>query len=207
MQPQGCKYTLYCYLSPMGRCLSLLLSSETSNIHVAEPVTTERSGRRGRPRKDINIDLLREIANPKRRIPLTKMAKKLGVHRHTLRSKLKENNMDTAFSTISNNDLDGLIKSYRESHSECGQQYIIGFLRQQGLRVQTSRVRASLARIDRLGQTLRRQKMEKTKRRQYQVPRPNALWHIDGHHKLILWGIVIHGVVDGYSRTVCFQFP
>ncbi|KAF8800932.1 hypothetical protein BYT27DRAFT_7035561, partial [Phlegmacium glaucopus] len=37
-------------------------------------------------------------------------------------------------------------------------------------------------------------------REQYQVPRPNALWHIDGHHKLIAWGIVIHGVADGYSR-------
>ncbi|KAE9382610.1 hypothetical protein BT96DRAFT_778281, partial [Gymnopus androsaceus JB14] len=34
------------------------------------------------------------------------------------------------------------------------------------------------------------------------VSRPNALWHIDGHHKLIMWGFVIHGVVDGYSRIV-----
>lgn len=134
------------------------------------------------------------------------MAKKLGVHRNTLRARLKENNIDMTFSAISDPDLDDLIKSYRQSHPECGQQYIIGFLHQQGLRVQTGRVRASLARIDQLGQTLQHQKMEKTKRRQYKVPRPNALWHIDGHHKLILWGIVIHGVVDGYSRTVCFQF-
>ncbi|KAI5982901.1 hypothetical protein EDC04DRAFT_2616344 [Pisolithus marmoratus] len=31
--------------------------------------------------------------------------------------------------------------------------------------------------------------------------RPNALWHMDGHHKLIRWGIVIHGIVDGYCHT------
>ncbi|KAF8198607.1 hypothetical protein BJ912DRAFT_845473, partial [Pholiota molesta] len=39
----------------------------------------------------------------------------------------------------------------------------------------------------------------------YNVACPNALWHINGHHKLILWGIVIHGCVDGYSRTVCIS--
>ena len=29
---------------------------------------------------------------------------------------------------------------------------------------------------------------------------PNALWHIDGHHKLIRWNMVVHGGIDGYSR-------
>ena len=38
------------------------------------------------------------------------------------------------------------------------------------------------------------------RRREYQVPYPNSLWHIDGYHKLIRWRIVIHGGVDGYSR-------
>ncbi|KAG1743404.1 hypothetical protein EDB19DRAFT_1616172, partial [Suillus lakei] len=33
--------------------------------------------------------------------------------------------------------------------------------------------------------------------RQYKVSQPNALWHMDGHHKLIHWGIVIHGIIDG----------
>ncbi|KAE8237514.1 hypothetical protein A4X03_0g9094, partial [Tilletia caries] len=31
------------------------------------------------------------------------------------------------------------------------------------------------------------------------------LWHIDGHHKLIKYKIVIHGGVDGKSRTVTFM--
>ncbi|KAK7020914.1 hypothetical protein R3P38DRAFT_3197407 [Favolaschia claudopus] len=34
------------------------------------------------------------------------------------------------------------------------------------------------------------------------VPRSIHLWHCDGHHKLILWGFVIHGFVDGYCRTI-----
>lgn len=36
----------------------------------------------------------------------------------------------------------------------------------------------------------------------YRVKRSNALWHIDGHHKLIRWGFVVHGIIDGYCRTI-----
>lgn len=60
----------------------------------------------------------------------------------------------------------------------------------------------SLYRMDRLGQTLRNQDV--IKRRKYKVPRPNYLWHMDGHHKLIRWGIVIHGIIDGCCRTVSY---
>ncbi|KAG2157731.1 uncharacterized protein EDB93DRAFT_1078407, partial [Suillus bovinus] len=31
----------------------------------------------------------------------------------------------------------------------------------------------------------------------YHIRWPNALWHLDGHHKVIQWGIVIHGFIDG----------
>ncbi|KAL4066834.1 hypothetical protein J3A83DRAFT_4039430, partial [Scleroderma citrinum] len=53
----------------------------------------------------------------------------------------------------------------------------------------------SVHRIDCLGQALR-DRCVKT-RQKYHVKWPNALWHIDGHHKLIRWGIVIHGFIDG----------
>jgi hypothetical protein len=47
-------------------------------------------------------------------------------------------------------------------------------------------------------------------RRSYHVSRPNAVWHCDGYHKLIKYGVVIHGFIDGYSRlasatTLAFQ--
>lgn len=41
-------------------------------------------------------------------------------------------------------------------------------------------------------------------RRTYQVPWPNSLWHIDGHHSLIRWKFVIHGCIDGFSRRIMF---
>ena len=40
--------------------------------------------------------------------------------------------------------------------------------------------------------------------RSYWVSGPNALWHIDGHHELIRWRFVIHGGIDGYSRTITY---
>lgn len=40
--------------------------------------------------------------------------------------------------------------------------------------------------------------------RKYNVPGPNALWHIDGNHSLIRWRFVLHGVVDGYSHMVMY---
>ena len=42
-------------------------------------------------------------------------------------------------------------------------------------------------------------------RRIYRVPWINSLWHMDGHHKLISWKIVIHGCIDGYSRMITFM--
>ena len=150
----------------------------------------------------MNADLLKEAMNPTRKISQALLAKKLGVHRNTLREKLKENSIDTSFSDISDDDLDQIVRVYRDSHPNSGMSYLRGHVKSQGLLVQRWRLRKSIQRVDRLGQTLRRRAVAKKTRTQYHVSRLNALWHIDGHHKLILWGIVIHGVVDGYSRKV-----
>lgn len=36
------------------------------------------------------------------------------------------------------------------------------------------------------------------------MPHPNYIWHIDGTHKMIRWRLVIHGGIDGFSRTVVY---
>ena len=41
-------------------------------------------------------------------------------------------------------------------------------------------------------------------RRVYYAPQPNSGWHLDGHHSLIRWGLVIHGCIDGFSRKFMF---
>jgi hypothetical protein len=45
-------------------------------------------------------------------------------------------------------------------------------------------------------------KQHKLKRRVYQNPGPNAVWHADGYDKLKPYGFAIHGCIDGWSRKV-----
>lgn len=41
-------------------------------------------------------------------------------------------------------------------------------------------------------------------RRKYLVPCPNALWHLNGNHKLIHCRMVVHCCVDGYSCLIVY---
>ena len=116
---------------------------------------------------------------------------------------MQEMDIDHGYDDISDEDLDALVQQYLQENPGGGRAYIIGRLRAaHSLRIQRHRVIKSMERVDRLGVGMQERVGAKKKRTQYKVPRPNSLWHIDGHHKLIAWGIVIHGVVDGYSRKV-----
>jgi hypothetical protein len=115
---------------------------------------------------------------------------------------LRENGLDFKYSDIGDEELDKIIQAYRETHSSSGVNYVISHLRTRQIRVQRQRVIDSIHRTDGIGGVLRTTKQKHLSRRVYHVKRPHALWHIDGHHKLILWGIVIHGMIDGFSRVV-----
>lgn len=175
-------------------------SRETFNISYVQPIEIVHNHLPGRPRKRPNPTLLQAAMAPGRHISVTKLARLLGIHRHTLCSYLQEYKIDYGHTLISDSDLDQLIKHFRALKPQSGIRYLLGSLRRHGLRIQHNRIAASLHRVDPLGHVLRRHTT--IRRRQYHVPRPNAMWHIDGHHKLIHWGIVIHGIVDGYCRTV-----
>ncbi|KAJ3858764.1 hypothetical protein EV359DRAFT_26509, partial [Lentinula novae-zelandiae] len=65
-----------------------------------------------------------------------KLASCLGIHRRTLRTRLKENGIDYRFCPITNQDLDKLIKCFKETNPASGLGYVMGFLRQKGYRLQ-----------------------------------------------------------------------
>lgn len=159
------------------------------------------TGQRGRLCKAIDGAYLHAAFMPQQKISVSRLARLIGVHRHTLRKYLRLYNVDYSFSNLPDEDLDRIVRAYREHKPESGMHYLIGFLRRQGLRIQRARVMHSINWVDALGQVLRHQTT--IRRRKYKVTRPNSLWHIDGHHKLIRWSIVIHGGADGYDRTVC----
>ena len=68
--------------------------------------------------------------------------------------------------------------------------------------MQRRRLCESIRRVDPIASSIRWQQL--LKRRVYNVPGPNALWHIDGNHSLIRWRFVIHGAIDGYSRLITY---
>lgn len=104
------------------------------------------------------------------------------------------------FHAMDDHQLDQIIRTIKGTRPQVGVRYLVGHLRARGLRIQIHRVVRSLRRVDPVGFVLRRRMA--IKRRQYRVKRPNSVWHLDGHHKLIAWGVVIHGMIDGYSRLV-----
>jgi hypothetical protein len=129
------------------------------------------------------------------------VARGIGVHRNTVRKYIRRYGINHQYSTISNEDLDVLVQEFRDKNPHLGLRFLMSYVSRQHLRIQKQRLRDSVERVDPVSSRLRSR--QTTRRRRYKVSRPNALWHLDGHHKLIRWGIVIHGLVDGYCRTVC----
>ena len=70
--------------------------------------------------------------------------------------------------------------------------------------LQRYRVRESLQRIDPISCLLHRH--QPISRRKYSMPGPNSSWHIDGHHSLIRWGLVIHCGLDGFSGLIVYLY-
>ena len=139
------------------------------------------------------------------KITLKALAEAINVHPNTLHHQLRMHDLYRRFSEISDSDLDILIHHYKKNKPNSGMCYVIGFLKHHGLCIQKTRVRMTLRHMDGLGQALRNH--EAIDQCVYTVPRSNYLWHTDGHHKLIKWGVVIHGFVDGHCRTVkCYIF-
>ena len=79
---------------------------------------------------------------------------------------------------------------------------MIGHLRSCNINVPRQRLRDSLVRLSPLSVFMR--SLITVSRRCYNVPAPNSLWHIDGHHCLIRWRLVTHWGVDGFSRMIVF---
>ena len=177
-------------------------SSIGNLIHIV-PVISEPSGRycAGRPRLKFDTTWLADAVSPSRHIPKQTLAWTLGVHRNTLHCHMKMNGILKEYSPITDDDLETLIRHYKRDRPNAGLRFVTAFLTSHGLRVQRARIRSSMQRIDPLGRFVHYSNA--IQRRVYESPRSNYVWHIDGHHKLIRWGFIIHGMIDGFCRTVC----
>lgn len=108
--------------------------------------------------------------------------------------------MRSRYSSISDTELGRFVANICSRNPNLGERSIDGLLRAHGVMVQRHRIRDILHAIDPEGVQYRLRRV--LHRRQYSVESPNALWHVDGYHKLIRWKIVVHGGIDGYSRLI-----
>ena len=71
-----------------------------------------------------------------------------------------------------------------------------------GVKVPRRRVRESMSRVDQQGNLERW--ADFIPRSIYAVRAPNSLWHMDGNLTLKDYGLVLHGAINGYLRTVIY---
>lgn len=135
-----------------------------------------------------------------------KIADMFFVSRSTVCRRLRSFDLSTNHNDkgISNEVLDGHVQSIINEFPYYGIRRMRGQLLSLGVKVSWQRIRDSMWRVDPNGILMRSLSLHITHRRVYSVPSPLSLWHLDGNHKLIRWGFVIHGCIDGYSRKIMF---
>ncbi|KAE9388731.1 hypothetical protein BT96DRAFT_1003909 [Gymnopus androsaceus JB14] len=82
-------------------------------------------------------------------------------------------------SNISDEDLDRLVRELHPHYPRAGIQILDGMLRNLGHILPRERIQQSLIQVDPVHQVFERIRI---RRRRYNVPGPNSLWHHDGHH-------------------------
>ena len=126
----------------------------------------------------------------------------LGVSEKTIYGRRIDFGLPDNFTEITDEELDDVVRNTLRLTPYSGEVYVRGSIKVRGVNVQRSRVRESLKRIDGIGSATRRRYA--IYRRAYDVAGPNHLWHMDSNHKLMQWRFVIHGCIDGFSRTITY---
>ena len=119
------------------------------------------------------------------------ISESLLVSRTTLWRRLKQCGYSfRGYTDISDRELEDVLRGLQQRYPNTGLSIMSGHLQSMGFHVQRRRIIDILQDIDPVGRLERWRSL--VRRRTYSVPGPNSLWHIDGHHSLIRWRIVIH---------------
>ena len=171
-----------------------------SNLAYNAPIYNSRFGR---PRYEITFDQLSFLVGEN--FNTRRIADCLGVSISTVRRRLRDNGiwLDESYSPISDAELDQLIIDIRSHFPRIGCRQMRAMLEaDHNIRIQRHRVRMAMRRVDPAGAAIRWSEVHI--RRRYNVYGANALWHIDTHHSLVRWRLVVAGGIDGYSRLITY---
>ena len=183
--------------------LEKVLNSSPSTDY--KRVSVLRSGCTGRPSYDIRKEMLIYFLDAG--FSQKDIACIIGVCDKTVARRIKEFDIRLEvpkYSHISDAELGAKVLEIITQYPSSGIRIVKGHLASQSINITWERVRDILWEVDPEGILNRSIKRPVINRRVYNVPGSLALWHIDGNHKLIRWGFVVHGGVDGFSRKVMF---
>ena len=184
--------------------LEPVTSSIQDLVALMEELVTRECCSIGPGRPTINISYQQLLYVVRNDFNLADMAGLLNCSIRTVQRRLQEHGLDRRqrYSSISDFDIDDQVSAIQGMHPGSGCRMIDGIFRSIGHIVQRRRIRESMHSVDPAGSYRRLSRA--IHRRVYCVPSPNALWHIDGNHKLVRWRFVIHGLIDGFSRMVLY---
>ena len=142
-----------------------------------------QSGSVGRPKFDIPQLQLSFLVESGFTGP--QIASILDVSLRTVRRRMADYglSMSGEHADISDSDLEHLVMEIKTDFPTCGQKQMMGHLKSRGHRVQQEHVQEVMRRVDPAGSIMSR--LRALNCRQYSVPPPGSLWHIDGKYNLI----------------------
>jgi hypothetical protein len=175
---------------------------DQSTVPAQQLVTRVRTGRRGRPRLEINQQYLQLSMDHE---PTTEIAPVVGASTRTIARRAVEYGIRqpgtpvairtvdangspqvaypgrTARRTLSNEAMDALMQEALTIFPSFGRQMLDGFFKARGHKVTRTQISASFQRVNGTGPEFGQPRIQ---RRVYKVAGPNSLWHHDGHHSV-----------------------
>ena len=106
----------------------------------------------GRPSTEVDMNSVQYLKTIG--MPMTDIAKLMGVSRQTLYNKIQVSGNPSDYATytsISDRDLDQLVTRIKQHHPNNGEVMLAGYLTSEGVRVSRKRLRASIHRVDQAG--------------------------------------------------------
>ena len=176
----------------ISRWIDIEVGIDPNNPYKGLRAERHHGGGRGRPKYVIKVEqiiFLREIG-----LTWTRIAVLYGISRRTLYNIRSEMGLigltSNVSSQISDLELQSVICDIKRIMPDAGQNMLRGVLQSKGINVSMVRIRDSIAQVDPVNTALRW--ATPRTRRIYSVLHPNALWHIDGNHKLIRLLVFVH---------------
>jgi hypothetical protein len=181
---------------------------DQATVPAQQLVTRARTGRRGRPRIEINQQYLQLSLDHE---PSTQIAPVIRASTRTIARRAVEYGIRqpgapvavrtvdaegnahitypgrTARHTLSDDEMDALMREALTIFPSFGRQMLDGFFKGRGHKVPRSQISASFLRVNGTGPEFGQPRIQ---RRVYRVAGPNSLWHHDGHHSTysnLLW--------------------